>query len=47
MKLRIIKDGNKFIPQYYDEEVGFSMWSECQLDNTLVANAYFDIDAAK
>ena len=46
MKLRIIKNGDKFIPQYYDEEARFPSWNECRLDNTLVAHTYFDMDAA-
>ena len=40
MKLRIIKEDDEFIPQYFDDEGKFPCWRECRADNYLDARYY-------
>jgi len=46
MKLRIIKEGDEFIPQYFDVEGRRPGWNTCYTDNYLVARHYFTEEAA-
>ena len=47
MKLRVLKKGKEYIPQYYDEFSEFPQWSKCYLTNNLVSYSYYTLEEAK
>ncbi len=48
MKIRVIKRGDEFIPQYLDENRKFGPnWSTCHLTNDLVARRYATLESAQ